>query len=79
MIAERTRSEVRASSEVSEMNPQISAMTLGVLPEPATRWDRFFVGYGMQTLVMAFFVITAIMHPELRAWRFTFAMSWAAS
>jgi TonB family protein len=47
------------------MNFQASAMTLGLLPEPGTRLGRFVVGYGMQTLVLAFFVVTAVLHPEV--------------
>ncbi|MGD0212774.1 MAG: energy transducer TonB [Terriglobales bacterium] len=40
-------------------------MTLGLLPEPGTRWGRFILSYGVQTLVMAFFVIIAIAYPEV--------------
>ena len=47
------------------MNSQASTLTLGLLPEPGTRWGRFVLGYGMQSLVMAFFVITAVIYPEV--------------
>jgi len=47
------------------MNTQVSDLTLGLLPEPGTRWGRFVLSYGMQSLVMAFFVIAAIAHPEI--------------
>jgi TonB family protein len=47
------------------MNSQASTLTLGLLPEPSTRWGRFVLGYGMQSLVMAFFVITAVIYPEV--------------
>jgi len=47
------------------MDSQNSQLTLGLLPEPGTRWGRFVVSYGMQSLVMTFFVITAILHPEV--------------
>lgn len=41
------------------------SMTLGLLPEPRTRWGRFVLSYGMQSVVMVFFVITAIIYPEV--------------
>jgi len=47
------------------MDSQSSHLTLGLLPEPRTRWQRFVLSYGMQSLVMAFFVITAILYPEV--------------
>ncbi len=47
------------------MDSQASQMTLGLLPEPRTRWGRFVLGYGMQSAVMAFFVIAAIAYPEV--------------
>jgi TonB family protein len=47
------------------MNSQASTLTLGLLPEPSTRRGRFVLGYGMQSLVMAFFVITAVIYPEV--------------
>jgi TonB family protein len=47
------------------MDSQASELTLGLLPEPRTRWGRFVLGYGMQSVVIAFFVISAIAHPEI--------------
>ena len=47
------------------MDSQVSQLTLGLLPEPGTRWGRFVLSYGMQSLVMAIFVISAIVHPEV--------------
>ena len=47
------------------MDSQASQMTLGLLPEPRTRWGKFVLGYGMQSAVMAFFVIAAIAYPEV--------------
>src|ERR1035438_5122635 len=47
------------------MESQASQLTLGLLPEPRTRWGRFVLSYGVQSVVMAFFVITAILHPEV--------------
>ena len=47
------------------MESQPSELTLGLLPEPRTRWERFVFGYGVQSLVMAFFVLTAVLYPEV--------------
>src|SRR5208282_3722749 len=47
------------------MNSQASELTLGILPEPGTRWGKFVVSYGVQSVVLTFFVITAIMHPDV--------------
>ena len=47
------------------MDSQASQLTLGLLPEPGTRWGRFVFSYGIQSLVMAFFVIIAIAYPEV--------------
>ena len=47
------------------MDSQASQLTLGLLPEPRTRWGRFVLSYGMQSLVVAFFVIAAIIYPEV--------------
>lgn len=40
-------------------------LTLGLLPEPRTHWERFAFSYGVQGVVIAFFVITAIIYPEV--------------
>lgn len=47
------------------MDSQAQKLTLGLLPEPNTRWERFVFSYGVQSLVVAVFVITAIAHPEV--------------
>ena len=47
------------------MESQASQLTLGLLPEYHTRWGRFILSYGVQSVVIAFFVITAILHPEV--------------
>jgi TonB family protein len=47
------------------MNSQASQMTLGLLPEPGTRWGRFVLSYGVQSLIVAFFLIIAIIYPEV--------------
>jgi TonB family protein len=51
--------------EVPDMNSQASQLTLGLLPEAKTRWERFVFSYGVQTVVVAFFVIVAIANPEV--------------
>jgi TonB family protein len=47
------------------MSSQPSELTLGLLPEPRTRWGKFVLSYGMQSLVTTFFLIAAISHPEM--------------
>ena len=47
------------------MDSQASQLTLGLLPEPSTRWGRFVVSYGVQSLVTAFIVIAAIANPDV--------------
>ncbi len=47
------------------MDSQASPLTLGLLPEPRTRWGRFVLSYGVQSVVVAFFVIAAIVYPEV--------------
>ena len=47
------------------MYSQVSELTLGLLPEPSTRWGRFILSYGMQSAVLTVFVVAAIAHPEV--------------
>ncbi len=47
------------------MDSQVSDLTLGLLPEPRTRWARFVLSYGMQSAIMAIFLVAAIAHPEI--------------
>ena len=47
------------------MDSQASELTLGLLPEPRTRWEKFVFSYGVQSLVMTFFVVAAIVYPEV--------------
>jgi TonB family protein len=47
------------------MDSQASQLTLGLLPESRTRWGRFVLSYGVQSVVLAFFVIVAIAYPEV--------------
>src|SRR3984885_12060331 len=46
------------------MNSQASQLTLGLLPKAKTRWERFVLSYGVQTLVVGFLVIVAIANPD---------------
>jgi TonB family protein len=47
------------------MDSYASQLTLGLLPEPRTRWEKFVFGYGVQSLVVGFVVITAILNPDV--------------
>src|SRR5208337_1859600 len=47
------------------MDSQASQMTLGLLPVPRARWRKFVLSYGVQSLVVAFFVVAAIAHPDV--------------
>jgi TonB family protein len=47
------------------MESQAPLLTLGLLPESHTRWERFVVSYGVQSVVLAFFLTAAILHPEV--------------
>jgi len=47
------------------MDSQPSALTLGLLPDPRTRWGKFVLSYSVQSVVAAFFVIAAIMNPDV--------------
>lgn len=47
------------------MDSQGSQLTLGLLPEARMRWGRFVFSYGVQSLVLAFFVIIAVAYPEV--------------
>lgn len=47
------------------METQVLQLTLGLLPEQRTRWGRFIFSYGVQSVVLAFFVIAAIAYPEV--------------
>jgi TonB family protein len=47
------------------MDSYASQLTLGLLPEPRWRWERFVVSYGVQSLLVAFFLIAAIAYPDV--------------
>jgi len=47
------------------MDSPDSPLTLGLLPEHGTPWEKFVLSYGVQSLVMAFFVLSALLYPEV--------------
>jgi len=47
------------------MDSQDSQLTLGLLPERRTPWEKFVFGYGVQSLVVSFFLLTALLYPEV--------------
>jgi hypothetical protein len=51
--------------EVPNMSFQASQLTLGLLPEHRTRWGKFVLSYGVQSLIVAFCLIAAIMYPDV--------------
>jgi TonB family protein len=47
------------------MSSQVSEMTLGLLPEPRKHWERFALSYGVQSLLVAFVMVAALLNPEV--------------
>jgi TonB family protein len=47
------------------MESQAPQLTLGLLPSPRTPWEKFVFSYGVQALVLAFFITTALIYPEV--------------
>ena len=47
------------------MDSQASQLTLGLLPEPRARWQKFVFSYGVQSLILTFVVVAALVHPEI--------------
>jgi TonB family protein len=47
------------------MHSQALELTLGILPDRRTPWEKFVFSYGIQSLVLAFFVLTALLYPEV--------------
>ena len=47
------------------MESQAPQLTLGLLPVSHTPWEKFIFSCGVQSLVLAFFIITALVHPEV--------------
>jgi len=47
------------------MDSPASQLTLGLLPQPRARWQKFVFSYGVQSLILTFVVVSAVMHPEM--------------
>ncbi len=47
------------------MDSQASQLTLGLLPEPRARWEKFVFSFGVQSLVLTFVVVATLVHPEV--------------
>src|SRR5213078_1092949 len=47
------------------MDYPASQLTLGLLPEPRPRWQKFVFSYGVQSLIMVFSLVSAILHPDI--------------
>jgi TonB family protein len=47
------------------MDAPSSQLTLGLLPEPRARWQKFVFSYGVQSLVLTFALVSAVMHPDM--------------
>ena len=47
------------------MDAPSSQLTLGLLPEPRARWQKFVFSYGVQSLILTFVVVSAVLHPEM--------------
>src|SRR5437016_3640717 len=43
---------------------QASSLTLGVLPDPRPRWQKFVFSYGIQAVACALILIYAVMNEE---------------
>ena len=47
------------------MESRAPQLTLGLLPDSRTPWEKFLLSYGIQTAVCAFFLVAALLHPEV--------------
>jgi TonB family protein len=47
------------------MDSPASQLTLGLLPQPRARWQKFVFSYGVQAIILTSAVVSAIAHPEL--------------
>jgi TonB family protein len=47
------------------MDSHASQLTLGLLPEPRRRWERFVLSYSVQSVLVTFCVIAAIAYPDV--------------
>jgi TonB family protein len=57
--------ESLSGGEVIFMESQASQFTLGLLPEPRARWQKFVFSYGVQSVILTFALVTALMNPEI--------------
>jgi TonB family protein len=51
--------------DIQGSDSRVSELTLGLLPEPRNRVQKFVVSYGVQSLILAFFVIVGVMNPDI--------------
>jgi TonB family protein len=56
---------LRIKLDDEDMDSSVSPLTLGLLPEARTRWGKFVFSYGVQSLVVTFFVIAAVLYPQV--------------
>jgi TonB family protein len=47
------------------MDSQASPLTLGILPEPRARGQKFVFSYGVQSVILTVALVSAVMHPDL--------------
>jgi TonB family protein len=47
------------------MQSQALQLTLGLLPPSRTPWEKLILSYGVQAMVLAFFIITAVVYPDV--------------
>lgn len=47
------------------MDSKAPLLTLGLLPDSRTPWKKFLFSYAVQSVVMAFFLVTAVLHPDV--------------
>ena len=47
------------------MDSRPSQLTLGILPDPRARWQKFVFSYAVQSLILTYALVSAVMHPEI--------------
>jgi TonB family protein len=47
------------------VNSQVSPLTLGILPEPRARWQKFLFSYSVQAAILTVCLVSALLHPEI--------------
>jgi len=47
------------------MNSQAAQLTLGLLPKSRTPWEKIIFSYGVLSVVVAYAVLAALVHPEV--------------